>query len=146
MKVGNLEALFEFLKKSERSNQSLTAIALARALRHAEILGEVDFGLKDTFVKGDAFAAMLYKLRLRNRFGVLVHYEFYDLWGSREYDRTEEGLAFLDSWSGHLELLHYEGQYADQKRFSSKFRNYEEKLREFLRGGPFGYAEQAYPR
>ena len=89
---------------------------------------------------------MLYKLRLRNRFGVLVHYEFYDLWVSREYDRTEEGLAFLDSWSGHLELLHYEGQHADQKHFSSKFRNYEEKLREFLRGGHFGYAEQAYPR
>ncbi len=144
--VKHLEDLFGFLKKSERGNRSLAAIALARALRHAEILGEVEFGLEDTFVEGDAFTAKLYKVRLRNRFGVLVRYELRDVWGSREYDHTEEGLAFFDSWSGHLELLHYEGQHAGQEQFASKFRKYEAKLREFLRGGPFGYAEMAYPR
>jgi len=146
MKVKHLEGLSGFLKQCERGNHSLVAIALARALRYAEILGEVQLGLEDTFVEGDAFAAMLYKVRLRNRFGVLVRYELHDVGGSREYDHTEEGLAFFDSWSGHLELLHYERQHAGHKHFSSKFSKYDEKLREFLRTGPFGYAEMAYPR
>ena len=144
--VKHLAELLNGLIKSERNNRSLTAIALARALRHAEILGEVKLELEDTFVEGDAFAAKLYKVRLRGRFGVLVHYELRDVWGSREYDHTEAGLAFLDSWSGHLELLHYEGQHAGREDFASKFRKYEAKLREYLRGGPFGYAEMAYPR
>ncbi len=144
--VKHLEDLFELVKKSERGNRSLVAIALARALRHAEILGEVELGLENTFVAGDSFRARLYKVRLRNRFGVLVRYGLRDVWGSREYDHTEEGLAFFDSWSGHLELLHYEGQHAGQEQFASKFRKYEAKLREFLRGSPFGYAEMAYPR
>ncbi len=144
--VKHLAELLNGLIKSERNNRSLAAIALARALRNAEILGEVELGLEDTFAAGDSFRARMYKVRLRGRFGVLVHYELRDVWGSREYDHTEAGVTFLDSWSGHLELLHYEGQHAGREDFASKFRKYEAKLREFLRGGPFGYAEMAYPR
>jgi len=146
MKVGELEALFGFLKKSERNNRSLTAIALARALRHAEILGEVELELEDTFVEGDAFGAKLYKVRLRNRFGVLVHYKLRGPGDSSGPEYTETGLAFFDSWSGQRELLYFEGQRADEPIFASMFRVYEARLREFLQKGPFGYMEMAYPR
>ena len=132
--------------KAERNNRSLTAIALARALRHAEILGEVELGLEDTFVAGDSFRTQLYKVRLRNRFGVLVRYELRDPGDSSGPEYTETGLVFFDSWSGQRELLYFEGQRAEKPIFASMFRVYETKLREFLQKGPFGYMEMAYPR
>ena len=144
--VKQIKSLLELLIKSERNNRSLTSIALARALRHAEILDHTIYELQDTFAKGDHFLSFVYKVRLRNRFGVLVHYKLRDPGDSSGPEYTETGLAFFDSWSGQRELLYFEGQRADEPIFTSMFRVYEARLREFLQKGPFGYMEMAYPR
>jgi len=124
------------LRRAERRSMSLTALALARALRAARVVRL----LPVRYVDGELeLEGLGYIVELKGRPGILLHYFLEKSWGSPEYNHTEEGLAFFDQHTGTWLPLLYWGQHAGDSEFASAFPG--DRLKAL--GGPVNVLELA---